>query len=214
MALEEPHPTKEGTLVRRFRKFKTDWLFADTIQTELAFNSAGGSEVATYPLLPTEYIDQLSEGECTLLRIVGDLYVWWQVGLAQVSAQPVLGFTLALLRTQVDDTGVVSQIDVDPFEPPDLAASAAVGGARDFLWSRNFIWINGGAAGARQPPYGSFQAYSSGHSNFDVRVKRRLKTGEGIVLQAITGSDAALPDNSNSANAVLTYRILVKTGRK
>lgn len=191
----------------RRRKRKTDWLFADTVVGALTFADAGGPSFSTLPFLPTEYVDQDAEGGCTLVRIVGDLYVYLASDTTIVTG-PVLGATFSLLRTQVDDTGVVGQLEVDPYAAPGLGATASVGGARDFLWSKNFIWINGIAGGSHVPPYlppfGQLQL-----PTFDVRVKRRLKTGEAIVLNVISDSDSTLGAANVTVNFVFTYRVLV-----
>lgn len=192
------------------RKRRTDWLYANAISIQVA-SPPGGTNESTTLLLPTEYIDQDVEGHCTLLRIVGDFTVSATQGGAEVVQDGrFYSTTCSILKTQVDDSGVANQLDVDEYGVPALGASAAVGGARSFLWTRRFFFpIIAGGAQNYAPIFGNGVSFPRGweQPGFDLRVKRRLVTGECLVFHMETfnvGLAAAWDSTVNFA-----YRILV-----
>lgn len=198
----------------RFRrqKRKTDWLFANVIG--ITMTPVQAPVFLTVPFLPTEYIDQDANGSCTLLRVVGDFNCYF---INSPDENVALGDTvqvdLGLLRTEVDDTGVVDQLAVEPYGVPDLGDSAVVGGARDFLWTRRFYFQlqAGSPAGLTFSSNNPFP-YSYERPNFDLRVKRKLKTGQALVFTAFN-EGLAFAGAPGQIIIQLAYRILVGVSR-
>lgn len=197
--------------MKRYRKRKTDWLFANSIFIEATLDPGQSDVELTTPFLPTEYIDQDAEGSCTLVRIVGDFGIWAVANqtTSSLGAGNPLELTMSLLRTQVDDSGVVNQLSVDPYEVPGLGASAVVGGARSFLWSKRLFWVSALSANAFLPFGGYAIPGGFDRPTFDLRVKRRLQTGEALVFHTKVHLNTPETVAAIGVDIFLAYRILV-----
>lgn len=199
-------------MFRRRAKRKTDWLYANTLAATITPVQA--PVFLTFPFLPTEFIDQDANGQCTLLRIVGDFNCYF-VGTPDenVGEGDTVQIDFGLLRTEVDDTGVVDQLSVEPFGAPDLGDSAVVGGARDFLWTRRFYFqLQAGSPSSIIFPSNAAFPYSFDRANFDLRVKRKLRTGQALVFTAFN-EGLGFAGAPGQIIVQLAYRILVGLSR-
>lgn len=204
-------------MFRRRRRRRTDWLFSQALDFELTTGTIAPLETSTvgttFEFLPTQYIDQDVQGRCTLLRIVGDL----QMYVNEVQANPpfVLDLSISLIRTEVDDAGNVPQLQISPYAQPALGASSVIGGARNFLWARAIRFVGDGLNNQQLNPVGFPFQGTNGYPSFDLRTKRKLKSGEGLFLQVNYALTNLSPDAGISPFDIhipFAYRILVGLG--
>jgi hypothetical protein len=177
----------------------------------------------TFPFLPPENITEDADGDCTVIRIIGELWGTLTVNKDFTDQTTYDGFAMVtqfgLLRTEVDDTGTAPQLVVLPFGVPDLGPSASIGGQRQFIWTKALIFDDKASIPSPGPAVSEFVAdnYLATRSEpwFDIKRKVRMKSGEALVL-TLHVPGVSFPPGAQTAvlHLATAYRILVKTGRR
>ncbi len=197
----------------RRAKRKTDWLYSNVLVNDFAYS--GVVENITIPFLPSNYIEEDAQGACTVLRIIGEVVPKFEINTGSSGSFP-LGQTFfaqtGILKTQVDDTGVPGQLTVDAYGVPPLGGSSAIGGSRNFIWTKQWMYtledpLGPNFAGAFLPDNylgGRFEAW------MDIRRKVAMRSGEALVMTF------RLPSLNTQVrfHFNIAYRILVATGRR
>lgn len=213
----------------RRKRRKTSWIWANELTLHQL--ATGNPVNVTLPLLPSDVVTEECEGDCTMLRLIGDV---WQKMVRQgtggqaVGAQATgdtSGTAISILRTQEDDTGVTGQLTADPFGEPDItAASANIGGQRQFIWSKDFIYddtllfIQADTVSGVCYDQGLLYGSNSRRSEplLDIKRKVHLKAGEALVWQFNFPQYPVYDEVTGGVywDTRLTYRLLASHGRR
>jgi len=191
----------------RRRKRKTDWLFADSIIGTFTSEIGSQTDFFTFPILPSQYVDQDAEGGCTVVRIVGNFIISAKAAAEAPFTNDFQAASFSLYRSQVDDTGAVPNQEVAPFQVPGLGNTNIVGGARSFLYSRSYWWQGTAITGVPFTGPFNFPFVSNGFPELDIRAKRRMKTGETILCNINMRQDGGA---IWQLHFELSYRVLVQ----
>lgn len=211
----------------RRKRRKTSWIWATDFT--LHQTSTGNPIYVTLPLLPSDVVTEECEGDATVLRIIGEFWqrVFSRAGTAELSAGEITTSSISILKTQEDDTGVTGQLTATPFGEPDItAATANIGGQRQFIWSKAIIWDDtqllytvDGAPFAWLFPENLY-ASQSGRSEptLDIKRKVNLKAGEALVWQFVfpqyPNYDPAEGGPGRAWDTYISYRVLAQHGRR
>lgn len=178
--------------MRRRMRRRVEW-FPNTYINRASITAVGGIGVLAPPIVGSSDISTKLDGNGTLLRIIGDIAID-----IDVSAAAAGSITVGIIRVQVDDTGAM---------PSTLSAQNTTGGSFSWLWTRTFYFRLANAGYALAPDAGNgndVAAYP--HPLVDVRVKRRLLTGNAIGFYWDT---TQCPAQATAAHISLSLRALV-----
>ena len=193
-------------------KRRTDWLYASAV--EESWTAAGNTSTNGGPIniLPGNYVDQDASGQATLTRIVGDFDIFITVSPVDAGASSRAYMELSFLRTQVDDTGVIPAFTFTPYGQPPLSGGLTLGGARDYLWTRRLAFTVSQTFQVGPEQFPLQLGYQQ--PSFDLRVKRKLKSGEAIVLYPHGIAQDVAVGSTVTFNLRFAWRVLVTLPRR
>jgi len=173
---------------------ETDWSYA----SGSSIINSGPTFALHYALIDENDLDQRYDGHCTVLRVVGDCWIY---SVTSSTPGPTIGLgSLGLIVSDVDSVGGITPYAI--FDPADAEAS--------WLYYRSQMVGNVKAPGTSSALDEGNSGMLPDGSHIDVKVKRKMRDREALLLTFQIDNLTGFADVAN-ARIAFSVRTLVKT---